>query len=91
VALVPGRTTLRFGGNWFSVTDCASSSARNSSISSIIRILVRRPNTLSSPLFGLSTQILASSLGGGAGSGGLNPLYQIGGPRSIQLALKLTF
>ncbi len=48
-------------------------------------------NTLSSPLFGLSTQTLASSLGGGAGSGGLNPLYQIGGPRSIQTALKLTF
>ncbi len=24
-------------------------------------------------------------------SGGLNPLYQIGGPRSIQLALKLQF
>jgi hypothetical protein len=28
----------------------------------------------------------------GAGlNGGLNPLYQIGGPRSIQLALKLQF
>ena len=48
-------------------------------------------NALSSPLFGLSTQTLASSLGGGAGSGGMNPLYQIGGPRSIQLALKLSF
>jgi hypothetical protein len=24
-------------------------------------------------------------------SGGFNPLYQIGGPRSIQLALKLQF
>ena len=24
-------------------------------------------------------------------NGGLNPLYQIGGPRSIQLALKLQF
>lgn len=48
-------------------------------------------NTLASPLFGLSTQTLASSLGGGAGSGGLNPLYQIGGPRSIQLAVKLSF
>jgi hypothetical protein len=30
-------------------------------------------------------------LGNYLGSGGLNPLYQIGGPRSIQLALKLQF
>jgi TonB dependent receptor len=42
--------------------------------------------------FGLSTQTLAQSLSGGAiGAGGFNPLYQIGGPRSIQLALKLIF
>jgi hypothetical protein len=46
---------------------------------------------LSSPLFGQSTQMLANSLGGGGQSGGVNPLYQIGGPRSIQLALKLQF
>ena len=37
------------------------------------------------------TMMLASSLGSGGQSGGLNPLYQIGGPRSIQLALKLQF
>jgi hypothetical protein len=48
-------------------------------------------NTLTSPLFGRSTQTLASSLGSGGANGGLNPLYQIGGPRSIQLALKLQF
>jgi hypothetical protein len=42
--------------------------------------------------FGLSQQTLAQSLSNGtAGSGGFNPLYQIGGPRSIQLALKLLF
>jgi len=46
---------------------------------------------LSSPQFGQSTQMLASSLGSGGQSGGLSPLYQIGGPRSIQLALKLQF
>ncbi|HEX6736706.1 MAG TPA: hypothetical protein VF310_00405, partial [Vicinamibacteria bacterium] len=46
---------------------------------------------LSSPLFGRSTQTLAGSLGSGGGNGGLNPLYQVGGPRSIQLALKLQF
>jgi TonB dependent receptor len=48
-------------------------------------------NSLSSPLFGHSTQTLASSLGSGGANGGFNPLYQIGGPRSIQLALKLAF
>jgi hypothetical protein len=47
--------------------------------------------TAPNPLFGYSTQTLASSLGSGGASGGLNPLYQMGGPRSIQLALKLQF
>src|SRR5262245_54039277 len=49
-------------------------------------------NLLTSPLFGRSTQTLANSLGTGGGiNGGFNPLYQIGGPRSIQFALKLQF
>jgi hypothetical protein len=48
-------------------------------------------NYLTSPLFGQSTQMLASALGTGGDYGGLNPLYQIGGPRSVQLALKLLF
>jgi hypothetical protein len=43
-------------------------------------------NYLSSPLFGQSTQMLGASLGGGGQNGGLNPLYQIGGARSEQLA-----
>jgi hypothetical protein len=47
-------------------------------------------NTLSSPLFGQSTQTLGNSLVGG-NNAGFSPLYQIGGPRSIQLALKLQF
>jgi Carboxypeptidase regulatory-like domain/TonB dependent receptor len=46
---------------------------------------------LTSSQFGFSTATLASSLGSGGPNGGLNPLYQIGGPRSIQLALKLQF
>jgi hypothetical protein len=41
--------------------------------------------------FGISTQTLAESLGGNVGSGGFNALYQLGGPRSLQLALKLQF
>jgi hypothetical protein len=48
-------------------------------------------NYMTSPQFGQSTQTLNSYLGGGGQSGGLNPLYQIGGPRSVQLALKLQF
>ena len=48
-------------------------------------------NYMSSPQFGQSTQMLNNYLGSGGQSGGLNPLYQIGGPRSIQLALKLQF
>src|SRR5262249_24070201 len=44
------------------------------------------PNlTDGSPLFGVSSQTLNTGLGG------LSPLYQIGGPRSIQLSLKLLF
>jgi len=43
--------------------------------------------------FGVSSQMLGQSLNGfgSLGSGGLSPLYQIGGPRSIQLALKVQF
>jgi carboxypeptidase family protein/TonB-dependent receptor-like protein len=48
-------------------------------------------NYLTSPLFGQSTQMLAGSLGSGGQRGGSTPLYQIGGPRSIQLALKVRF
>jgi hypothetical protein len=48
-------------------------------------------NMLTSPLFSYSTQTLANTLGTVGANGGFNPLYQIGGPRSIQLALKLQF
>jgi hypothetical protein len=50
-------------------------------------------NTADSPgTFGQATAMLNNSLGaGGLNPAGFNPLYQIGGPRSIQLALKLRF
>ena len=42
--------------------------------------------------FGQSTQMLGQSLAGGnLGAGAFSPLYQLGGPRSIQLGLKLSF
>jgi hypothetical protein len=45
------------------------------------------------PQFGRSTQMLGQSLGGpyGIGSGAFDPLYQVGGPRSVQFGLKLLF
>lgn len=48
---------------------------------------------LTNPQFGQSTQMLGQYLSGGGsgGSGGLSSLYQIGGPRSIQVALKIVF
>jgi hypothetical protein len=47
---------------------------------------------LSDQHFGLSTQLLGQYLSGGMlGNGSFSPLYQVGGPRSIQLALKLQF
>jgi hypothetical protein len=45
--------------------------------------------SLTSALFGRSTQTLANALGPGGANGDFNPLYQIGGPRCIQLAIKL--
>lgn len=41
--------------------------------------------------FGVSANMLGRRLGSGGNSGGFSPLYQIGGPRSIQLSLKLSF
>jgi hypothetical protein len=42
--------------------------------------------------FGLSSQMLGRSLSGGnLGGGAFSPLYQMGGPRSVQFALKATF
>lgn len=47
---------------------------------------------LTSSSFGVSTSMLNRGLSAGQlGSGGFSPLYQIGGPRSTQLAMKLKF
>jgi hypothetical protein len=47
---------------------------------------------LTDPQFGQSTATLGRSLSGGnLGSGAFDPLYQLGGPRSIQFGLKLSF
>ena len=43
------------------------------------------------PYFGISSEDLASSLGGGGADGGYSSLYQIGAPRSLQFALSCVF
>ena len=47
-------------------------------------------NTLSSGTFGLSTAMFNRGLNSGLGTG-FNPMYQVGGPRSIQLSAKFQF
>jgi hypothetical protein len=46
---------------------------------------------LASPLFGESPSMLNTMLGTGTPGSGLAPMMQIGGPRSIQVALRLRF
>ncbi len=46
---------------------------------------------LSNSFFGASTAMFGRSLGSNVGSVGLNSIYQIGGPRTIQMSLKLQF
>jgi hypothetical protein len=41
--------------------------------------------------FGRSLRMYGRSLGSGGTLGGLNPLYQVGGPRSMQLSLRMRF
>jgi hypothetical protein len=50
------------------------------------------PGTPGFPLgFGESQESFGSGLGGGSNIGGFNPLFQQGGPRAVQLALRLEF
>jgi len=74
---VTERVGLRFRGEFFDILNHPN--------------FANPTNSLTSPLFGRSTQSLANGLGSGGANGGFNPLYQIGGPHSIQLALKLQF
>jgi hypothetical protein len=41
--------------------------------------------------FGRSTSMLGRGLGGGGNDGGFNPLFQSGGPRSMQFSLRIQF
>jgi hypothetical protein len=46
---------------------------------------------ISNPQFGVSTNVLGRSFDQNVSAGSFSSLYQIGSPRSIQVALKLTF
>ncbi|MGH9476909.1 MAG: carboxypeptidase regulatory-like domain-containing protein [Terriglobales bacterium] len=46
---------------------------------------------IASPGFGVAAASLANSMFANGGTPGFNPLYQAGGPRSVQLSLKLVF
>jgi hypothetical protein len=80
------RMQLRFRGEFFNIFNHPNFGPPNSSLSQTQCLPPAQPVG-----FGCSTEMLASSLGSGGANGGLNPLYQIGGPRSIELALKLQF
>ena len=48
-------------------------------------------NRVTSGQFGVSRQMLGRGLGSGGMAGGFNPLYQLGGPRSMQLSARFSF
>ena len=83
--------TSRFTASfpWLPQSNC--SFGPKCSISSTIRTSRRQFGDLNDSQFGQSTQMLGRSLAGGAGTGGFSSLYQVGGPRSIQFAMKLQF
>jgi hypothetical protein len=84
------RARLQFSTEVFNVFNHPSfgdPTPANSSLGSISASGVFRPNLA----FGRSTTMLGRALGSGGNSGGFNPLYQFGGPRSIQLAIRVSF
>jgi hypothetical protein len=47
--------------------------------------------TLNSPLFGLPTSMLNLMLGTGSPGSGLAPIFQTGGPRSLEIGVRFSF
>lgn len=75
------KLALRFRTEFFNIFNHPNFGSPNNNLTS---------GAIPNPLFGQSPQTLATSLAGG-NNAGFNPLYQVGGPRSIQLSLKLQF
>jgi hypothetical protein len=74
---VARKTTLQFSAEFFNLLNTPN--------------FAEPAGTLTSGLFGVSTQMLGRSLGSGGVNGGFSPLYQIGGPRSTQLTVRLQY
>ena len=84
----------------FGLTQVDASLSRKLSITDKVHLqfrtdafnLVNHPNFTNPPGYvGLGSQFLQSQSMLNQGLGGLNPLFQEGGPRSLQLSLKLSF
>ena len=96
-----GRNSLRGFGAWqldfslrrqFNLTERVKLQFRSDFFNVFNHPNFGQPNSVfESPTFGRATSMLGRSLGQGALGGGFNPLFQIGGPRSTQLSLKLLF
>ena len=71
------RWNLQFRADFFNILNHPNFAAPN--------------NYLPGTSFGRSLSTYGDGLGSGGINGGFNPLYQSGGPRSIQLSLKLQF
>ena len=81
------RLKLRLGAEFFNIFNHPNFGDPSGGLGSLSSTGVLSRNAL----FGQSTLMLGKSLGAGGLTGGFNPLYQVGGPRSIQLSLKAQF
>jgi hypothetical protein len=79
------RVNLQFRTEFFNIFNHPNFGDPDGKLGDFFGVLI--PN----PTFGQSTSMLGRSLGTGGTSGGLNPLFQVGGPRSIQFGLKFSF
>jgi hypothetical protein len=71
---------IEFRGDWFNITNTPNFGVPNSALS-----------PAADPFFGVARTTFGRFLGGGGSSGGLNPLFQVGGPRSVQLSVRFVF
>ncbi len=88
------RVRLQFRGDFFNVLNHPNFGGVDTGLG-FRRLVATDPTSPfipnPSPTFGQATQMLGRSLGAGGVGGGFSPLFQIGGPRSTQLSVKLVF